>query len=185
MSKGLSQRCPQKLPQSCQKRLVPDLAVVQLFGICLPSLFRTETPLPKATKGWKSSQQFCAVYSIFYFARNPLIAGFSPFIHRKHGYPICFHHHQPSTHLYSSSYADEQPLSPQQPTQSCHSGAPQRLQLYFTTAVGWLKLSLQRLSNTINVLRHHCNIHSRKYVQHVGHREHNPWRRIVPVVPII
>src|SRR5277367_2620015 len=126
-------------PKAVKSGWYPDLAVVQLFRICLPSLFRTETPLPKATKEWKSSQQLRAVYSIFYFAKNPLIAEFSPFIHREHGYPTCFYHHQPSTHLHSSSYADEQSLSPQQPTQSCHSGVSQRLQLYFTTAVGWLK----------------------------------------------
>jgi hypothetical protein len=168
-------------PKAVKSGWYPDLAV-KLFGVCLPSLFRTETPLPKATKGWKSPQQLRAVYSIFYFAKNPLIPGF---IHREHGYPIRFHHHQPSTYLHSSSYANEQSLSSQQSTQSCHSGAPQRLQLYFTTAVGWLKLSLQRLSNTINVLQHHCDIHGRKYVQHVGHREHNLRRRLVPVVPII
>jgi len=172
-------------PKPVKSGWYPDLAVVQLFRICLPSLFRTETPLPKPTKGWKSSQQLRAVYSILYLAKNPLIAGFSPFIHHEHGYPICFHHHQPSTHLHSSSYADEQSLSPQQRTQSCHSGVPQRLQLYFTTAVGWLKLSLQRLSNTINILQHHCDIHGRKYVQHVDHRKRNPRRRLVSVVPIV
>ena len=172
-------------PKPVKSGWYPDLAVVQLFRICLPSLFRTETPLPKPTKGWKSSQQLRAVYSILYLAKNPLIAGFSPFIHHEHGYPICFHHHQPSTHLHSSSYADEQSLSPQQRTQSCHSGVPQRLQLYFTTAVGWLKLSLQRLSNTINVLQHHCDIHGRKYVQHVGHRKDKLWWRLVPIVPVI
>jgi hypothetical protein len=118
----------------------------------------------------------------FLLCKNPLIPGF---IHRQHGYPTRFHHHQPSTYLHSSSYADEQSLSSQQSTQSCHSGAPQRLQLYFTTAVGWLKLSLQRLSNTINVLQRHCDIRGRKYVQHVGHREHNLRRRLVPVVPVI
>src|SRR2546421_7411767 len=39
-------------PKAVKSGWHPDLAVVQLFRICLPSLFRTETPLPKPTKGW-------------------------------------------------------------------------------------------------------------------------------------
>src|SRR5271156_5635200 len=102
-------RRPQKLVQ----RLVPrprSYAAVQN----MPAFsFSNRNAIAKATKEWKSSQQFRAVYSIFYFAKNPLIAEFSPFIHREHGYPICLYHHQPSTYLHSSSYADEQSLSPQ------------------------------------------------------------------------
>lgn len=156
-----------------------------LLGICLPPLFRAEAPSPKGYKRMEVVSTASCCLQHLLLCKDPLIAAFSPFIYCEHGYPVCFHRHQPSTHLRSSSYANEQSLSYQQPTQSCHSRVPQRLQLYFTTAGGWLKLSLQRLSNAINVLQHHCDIHGRRYVQHVSRRELNPWRRLVPVVPII
>ena len=119
-------------PQSCQKRLVRRPRSY-LLGICLPPLFRTEAPSPKGYKRMEVVLAVSRCLQHLLLCKNPLIAAFSPFIHRKHGYPVCFHRHQPSTHLRPSSYADEQSLSYQQPTQSCHSRVPQGLQLHLTT----------------------------------------------------
>lgn len=88
--------------------------------------------LTMATKRWRVSVQLHAVYHLFCFAINSGTRA-RPFIYRCYGVLTSPYHPQSPALARSRSYADEQPLPHQQPTQSCHSRVPQGLQLHLTT----------------------------------------------------